>query len=128
MSGKKIVAGIFAILILFKLVAFLVSPAKWLGLAGVFLSHSAIVLAVYLVLLAITGYFAFSSVKIIDIAIVMFFTSLLIGITLFPYYGPLLKVSGDIAATGLGKSWYAVVIWVALALAVLAKVLSKQRR
>jgi hypothetical protein len=128
MSGKKVVAAIFAILILFKLVAFLVSPAKWLGLAGVLLNHSAIVVAVYVVLLAVTGYYTFSSVKILDIAVVMFFTSLLIGITLIPYYAPLLKVSGDIAAAGLAKSWYAVAIWVALAVAVLAKVFSKNRR
>jgi hypothetical protein len=128
MSGKKFVAAIFAILILFKLLAFLVNPGKWLVLAGVLLGHNAFVVAVYVVLLAVTGYYAFSSVKIIDIAIVMFFTSLLIGITLIPYYAPLLKVTGDIAATGLGKAWYAVVIWVVLALAVLAKAFSKHRR
>ena len=45
----------------------------------------AIVTAIYLILLIITGYYIFSSLKLIDIALVMFFTSLLVGLSLVPY-------------------------------------------
>jgi len=127
MSGKKILAGLFAVLILVKLLVFFVSPGKWLGLAGVFLGHSVAVWGVYAVLLVITGYYALASMDLIDLAVVMFFTSLLTGITLIPYSGVLLKVGDEIAAIGLGQAWYAVVIWGAFAVAVLYKVLARRQ-
>jgi hypothetical protein len=128
MAGKKILAAIFAVLILVKLLVFLVSPGKWLGLAGVFLSHSAMVMGLYGVLIVVTGYYALSSMDLIDLAVVMFFTSLLMGLTLIPYSAALLKLSDEITAIGLGRAWYGLVLWGAIAVAVLYKVLARQKQ
>ena len=69
MTGKKILAGVFAVVILLKLLALLVSPDRWLGLATALLGHSAVVVGIYLVLIVITGYYVFSSIDLIDLAV-----------------------------------------------------------
>ncbi len=127
MLTKRILAGIFAGIILLKLLVGLTNPHKWLDLTGVLLGHTVIVTGIYLILLIVTGYYIFSSLKLIDIAVVMFFTSLLVGLSLVPYAPLLLKMSEEIAALGLGKAWLALVLWGALAVAVLYEVLSKRR-
>ena len=128
MLAKKILAGFFAVLILVKLAALLINPAGWLHLGKMFLEHHAMVTGIYLILLAITGYFIFSSLNLIDLALVMFFTSLLTGLTLIPYSTQMLQMGDAMVALGLGHAWPAIVIWAAVAVAVLAKVLSKRRR
>jgi len=127
MLAKKILASIFALIILIKLIVGLTNPHQWLGLTGAFLGHYAVVMAIYMLLLVITGYYIFSSLNLIDIAVVMFFTSLLVGLSLVPYSTVLLKVSEEIATSGFGKAWLALVLWGALALAVLFKIFSKGR-
>lgn len=127
MLGKRILAAIFAGIILLKLLVGLMNPAKWLGLTGVLLGHHTLVMGIYLVLIVITGYYIFSSLNLIDIAVVMFFTSLLVGLSLVPYAPLLLKMSEEIAALGIGKAWLALLIWGVLAVAVLFRVLSERR-
>lgn len=127
MLAKRILAGLFALIILLKLLVGLTNPHKWLDLTGVLLGHHLIVTGIYLILLIITGYYIFSSLKLIDIALVMFFTSLLVGLSLVPYAALLLKMSEEIAALGLGQAWLAIVLWGAIAVAVLYEVLSKRR-
>jgi hypothetical protein len=125
MLAKKILASIFALIILIKLLVGLTNPHQWLGLTGAFLGHYAVVMAIYMLLLVITGYYIFSSLNLIDIAVVMFFTSLLVSLSLVPYAPLLLKMSEEIAALGIGKAWLAVVLWGGLAVAVLVKIFSK---
>lgn len=127
MFAKKILAGIFAVLILIKLAALLINPAGWMSLGRVFLENHATVTAIYLILITLTGFFIFSSVNLIDLALVMFFTSLLIGLTLIPYSTPMLQLGDAMVALGFRQAWLAMVIWGAVAVAVLFKVLSKSR-
>lgn len=124
MSGKKILAGVFAALILFKLLFIIISPGKWLSLVEVFLRHYAFIWWVYLALIIVTGYYIFSSLDLIDIVLVMFFTALIIGVSLIPFSDAWLKLGKEIAAKGLGKAWMSVAIWGALAVAVLYRVLA----
>ena len=127
MATKKVLATIFAGLTLVKLLALWITPNKWLTLSILLLRHQVILNYVYLALLAITGYLIFSSLNLIDIALVMLFTSLLTGLTLLPYSAPMLKLGEAMAAIGLAKAWLPMVIWGAVAVAVLAKVFSKRR-
>jgi hypothetical protein len=124
--GKKILAGLFAALILAKLIFILISPGRWLDLVGAFLVHYAVVWWVYLVLIVITGCYIFSRLDVLDIALVMFFTSLLIGVAIIPYSAAWLKLGGEIAGAGLGQAWPAMLIWGALAVAVLYRVISSK--
>ena len=127
MAAKKVLATIFAGLILIKLLALWLTPNKWLNLTSLLLRHQTVLNYVYLALLVVTGYLIFSSLNLIDIALVMLFTSLLTGLTLLPYSAPMLKLGEAMAAIGLAKAWLPMVIWGAVAVAVLAKVFSKKR-
>ncbi|MHB9073000.1 MAG: hypothetical protein ACYC6G_05695 [Desulfobaccales bacterium] len=127
MLGKKILAGIFAVLTLIKLAFLLASPGSWLGATQAFLGHSGIVMAIYLVLLVITGYFIFTSLDLIDVALVMLFTAALVGLSLIPYTASLQKLGQEIGGVGFGKAWFAWVIWVVIAVAVLYRIFGGKR-
>ncbi len=127
MLGKKILAGIFAALVLIKLAFLLISPQQWLGATQPFLGHYAVVMGVYLVLLVITGYFIFTSLDLIDIAVVMLFTGVLMGLSLIPYLAAMPKLPEIIVSVGLAKVWPSWVIWAAIAVAVLYKIFSSRR-
>jgi hypothetical protein len=125
MAGKKILAVIFALLILVKLAFLLINPGKWLGIARILASHTGEVTVGYLIALAIIGYFIFTSMDIIDVAVVMLFSGLLVGLNLIPFTATLHTTMQEIATAGLGKAWLALIIWVAIAIAVLVRVFSK---
>jgi hypothetical protein len=122
MSGKKILAVIFAALILIKLLILLISPGTLLALSQAFLGHTTRAEIGYLVLLVILGGVIFTSLDLIDVAVVMLFTSVLVGLSLIPYTQALQGVGQEIARVGFGKAWLAWIIWVGLAAAVLYRV------
>ncbi len=126
MLGKKILAGIFAAIVLVKLIFLLIKPNLWIAAAEVVLEHNEWVVAVYLVLILLAGYFIFSTLDLIDIAVAMLFTSLLIALSIIPYAGALLKLREEISI-GLGQAWLAALLWGALAVAVLYKIFSPSR-
>lgn len=128
MVVKKFLAAIFALLILVKLLALFINPAKWLSLAGPLLAHSGLVTAIFVVLLIIIACLIFASLDLIDIALVMLFASLLTGLTLMPYSASLVKMGEEMTTVGLGKAWLAMAIWVALALVVLVRVFAREKR
>jgi hypothetical protein len=127
MLAKKILASIFALVVLWKLLIAITNPGLWMGAVEWLLGHNLVLMATYLILLAITGYFVFSSLDLVDIAIVMFFTSILTGISLIPYSALLLRLREEIISLGVGRAWFAVLIWGALAVAVLYRVFSPSR-
>jgi len=127
MLVKKILAGFFALIILLKLVFVVASPQQWMGFAAGFVEHYALTMVIYLILIVITGYYIFSSLNLMDIALVMFFTSLLVGLALIPYSTLLISLNEQIIASGMGKAWLSLVIWGALAVAILFRVFSKDR-
>ena len=85
MAGKKILAVIFAALVLIKLAFLLIMPQQWLSMAQTFLGYSAALTAFYLIALIVTGYFIFTTMNLVDVAVVMLFTGLLVGLNLIPY-------------------------------------------
>lgn len=127
MLGKKILVVIFAVLTLIKLAFLLISPGKWLVVSQAFLGHTGTVTAVYLALLVITGYFIFTSLDLIDVALVMLFTATLVGLSLIPYAGSMQRVGQEIGTIGFGKAWLAWIIWVVIAVAVLYRVFGGKR-
>lgn len=128
MSGKEILAVIFAGLILLKIVFGLVNPGTWMGLSAAFLGHYNLVMGIYLVLLLITGYYVFTSLDLIDVAVVMLFTSTLVGLTLIPYSDSIIKMGEEIGVQGFGKAWLGLLLWVAIAGAVLYRVFSSPKK
>ena len=127
MLGKKILASIFAALILIKLAFLLISPEQWLGATQAFLGHYAVMMGIYLVLLVITGYVVFTSLDLIDVAVVMLFTSILLGLSLIPYLASMPKFPEAIVSVGLAKVWPSWIIWAAIAVAVLYRIFAGKK-
>jgi hypothetical protein len=115
------------LLILVKVAFLLVNPGKWLVIAQALTGHTREAMIGYLIALAIIGYFIFTSMDIIDVAVVMLFTGLLVGLNLIPYAATLNTTMKGIATAGLSKAWLALIIWVTIAVAVLARVFAKAR-
>jgi hypothetical protein len=122
MLGKKILAVIFAAVILIKLAFLLLSPESWLGATQGFLGHYNVIVGVYLVLLIITGYFIFTSLDLIDVAVVMLFTGILMGLSLIPYLASVPQLPEAIVKAGVARVWPAWLLWAAIAVAVLYRV------
>jgi hypothetical protein len=127
MLGKKILAGLFAALILIKLAFLLLSPSVWLGAAQAFLGHYNLIMVVYLVLLVITGYVVFTSLDLIDVAVVMLFTGVLLGLSLIPYLAAMPDFPEAIVKVGFAKVWPTWIIWAAVAVAVLYRVFTNKK-
>jgi hypothetical protein len=127
MLGKKILAGIFAALTLIKLAFLLISPEGWLGATQAFLGHYTLMIAIYLVLLVITGYVVFTRIDLIDVAVVMLFTSVLLGLSLLPYLAAVPDIPEAIREVGFAKVWPAWVIWAAVAVAVLYRIFARKK-
>lgn len=127
MLGKKILAGIFAALILIKIAFLLTSPEWWLGATQAFLGHYAAMMGIYLVLLVITGYVVFTRIDLIDVAVVMLFTSILLGLSLIPYLASLPKLREAIVTVSFAKAWPALTIWAAVAVAVLYRIFAGKK-
>src|SRR4030042_137061 len=127
MSGKKILAGIFAALIWIKLAFLLINPEGWLGATQTFLGHYNAMMGFYLVLLVITGYFVFTSLDLIDVAVVMLFTSILLGLSLIPYLASMPQLPQAIVSVGFAKVWPAWILWAAIAAAVLYRIFAGKK-
>lgn len=127
MTGKKFLAGMLGVMILVKIVFGLVNPATWMGISGDFMKYRAVVIGVYLVILTISGYYAFTTLDLLDIAVVMLFTSTLTGFTLMPYSESMLKFGREIGSQGLGKAWLPLIVWVLVALAVLYRAFATEK-
>ncbi|MGA8571028.1 MAG: hypothetical protein ACLP7A_03140 [Desulfobaccales bacterium] len=127
MLGKKILASIFALIILLKLVFVLAFPQQWIGFAAGLVGNQVLATVIYLILIAIIGYYIFSTLDLIDIALVMFFTSILVGLAFIPYATQIISLNEQIVASGIGKAWLPIVIYLALAVAVLFRVFSRDR-
>ena len=127
MLGKKILAVIFAAAILIKLAFLLISPSLWLGATQAFLGHYAAIMGFYLVLLVITGYFVFTRLDLIDAAVVMLFTSTLLGLSLIPYLASMPQLPEAIVNAGFAKVWPAWLLWAAIAVAVLYRIFANRK-
>jgi hypothetical protein len=127
MLGKKILAVIFAAAILIKLAFLLISPESWLGATQAFLGHYNVIVGVYLVLLVITGYYVFTSLDLIDVAVVMLFTGILMGLSLIPYLASAPQLPEAIVKVGIAKVWPAWILWAAIGVAVLYRVLANKK-
>jgi hypothetical protein len=127
MLGKKILAVIFAALTLIKLAFLLISPEQWLGATQAFLGHYTLMIAIYLVVLVITGYVVFTRLDLIDVAVVMLFTSALLGLSLLPYLASVPQLPDAIVRVGFAKVWPTWILWAAIAVAVLYRIFAEKK-
>ncbi len=128
MTALEIIATIFAIFVLVKMVVGLIDPQIWMKkVAEPLLGNPRLATAVYAVLAIVVGYYVFASLHIVDVAAVMLFTALVMGVGMMPYSKALLKIAEEMSATRadlLRNAWLPIVIWTVIALWVLTSVLA----
>ena len=126
MTVLDVIGAIFAIFILVKVLIVLIKPQLWMKeVAEPLLRNPVLATAVYAILAIVVGYFVFMRLTIAEVAAVMFFTVLLIGLGLPPYSKALLKTAEEMLASRselLRRAWLPLVIWVVIALWVLSTV------
>lgn len=126
MIAIEILAIIFAGVVLLKLAIIIINPKSLLKVSEAMFKTRIVILAVYLALAVIVGHYVFESLDIIEVAAVMLFTSILIGLGIIPYSEGLLKFTREMLVSRqevLRKIWLAILIWLALAVWVLYAVL-----
>lgn len=128
MTALEVIATIFAIVVLVKLVVVLINPRLWMEhVAKPLLGNPPLATAVYATLAIVVGYFVLANLDITDVAAVMAFTALVTGLGMIPYAKTLLKAAEEMSATRsdlLRNAWLPIVIWGVIALWVLAAVLA----
>jgi len=117
-----ILAAIFAVAILMKLVLLLTAPAAWARLTEALMRHRKILALIYALAAILVGTVVFSYQGLIEVAAVMLFTSLLMGLAFLPYAGALDKLRDEVLRVGVAGAWPALLLWGALAVAVLVAV------
>ena len=128
MTPIEILATIFAILVLVKLLIVAVNPKLWMKGVESIVSNYAFTTIVYVLLTVIIGYIIFKSLSIVQVAAVMLFTSVLIGLTMVPYLDKLLALGKEIVGTRsemFRRGWLAIVIWAGIAVWTLYAVFAK---
>ena len=120
MTPIEIIALIFAIAVLVKVVVILIHPKKWMGFAEKLTGNKKLFSAIYLLLAIIVGYYVFAAMSIVNIVAAMLFGILLISISMIPHIEPILKAHKKMSASQMFRThWPAFIIWIALALWVL---------
>jgi len=128
-SAIEIIAVIFAIFILLKVSFVLINPHWWFKLADAILRNTIILTIAYLLIAVIVGYFIFRSFSIEQVAAIMLFSSILIGLGLLPFSETFLAIRDEMLGSRsyiLRKTWFTLLIWITIALWTLYVVFSKR--
>lgn len=129
MSAIEIIAVIFAIFILLKVSIILINPHGWSRLADAILSNKIITTTAYLLIAVIVGYFIFRNFSIVQVAAIMLFSSILIGLGLLPFSEIFLTIRDEMLESRwyiLRKTWFTLLIWITIAVWTLYEVFSKR--
>ncbi len=119
MTPIEILATIFAVFVIVKLVVVSVKPGLWMKWAKVMLKNELLITLIYFVLAVIIGYYIFAELTVVQVAAVTLWVSMLIGIGFVPYSKILLKTSDELLSVGISKAWLSMLIWAGLAIWVL---------
>ena len=118
MSPIEILALIFSILILVKILAAFINPKSNLKLAEMMLEGTGVLRVIYLVLLAVVGYYLLWELTIIQISAVMLFALILVALVFIPYHKHALEIGRDLVKSRkkmLKHNWLQMLIWAAIA-------------
>ncbi len=129
MSAIEILAIIFSIFILLKISIVLINPHGWFKVADAILRNTILTTIVYLFLALLAGYYIFRNFSITQVAAVMLFASILIGLGLLPFSETLLTIRDEMLGSRLDilrKTWFTLLIWIAIAVWTLYEIISKR--
>jgi len=124
MTSIEILALIFALLTLTKLITISINPKKWIGISRKILNNKAPVYIIYVILTVIVGYIVLSTIPIAEVGAVMVLVMLLVALSFLPYAKKLNIFSEDLIAGVIKKAWLPIIIWLVIAVWIIISVLS----
>ena len=123
MTPIEVLATIFAVLVLFKLLLSVINPQARVKIAeGILSKNPTILTIIFLILTAIIGYYIFDSFTIVDVAAVMMFLSALMGLFFIQYQKIMIRLLKEELKSRqkfIRKNWLSILIWLAIAIWVL---------
>ena len=125
MPAIEVLATIFAVLVLVKLLLFIFNPQLRIKIVeSFFKANTTLLTVVYLALTAIVGYYVLSSLSIVEVGAVTLFVSGLFGLFFIQYKEIMIKLARESLKSGfLSKNWLSLLIWAVIAILVLSEVL-----
>ena len=124
MTPLEVLATIFGVLVLLKLLLIIFNPPLRIRIVESILNKNIAVLTIiYLVLTAIVGYYVLSSLSIVEVAAAMMLLSGLMGLFFIQYPKIMLQLANEtLSSDFLKKNWLSILIWAAIAVWVLFEV------
>lgn len=123
MSPIEIMALVFALMLLIKIIIVVLNPKALVKTGNAFLGKEGITKFAFLVLTIITGYYLLQKLTIVEVGAAMLFTTFLMAITFFTYWSIMVQVRKKVAKEGVGKAWLSLILWTAVALWILYTIL-----
>ncbi len=121
MLALKILALIFAVLILFKLLFLLFNSETWIKNTKFLLDKRFLI--TWIPFTVLVGYFVFKNIAIYKIAAVMFFTAMLMTITFLSAHEIMVDLRKKVKKLEVKKFWFTILIWGIFAIVVLIDLL-----
>ena len=129
MSAIDVLAVIISLLILVKIgVIFLAGPKVWIKVPQFLLKYKQVTVLVYSLGVLVTGYYLLAALSVTEVMAAVLFSSLLLGVSLVPYYDTILKASQkelQDRKSVIRKFWMQLIFWVILAVVALWQVFVK---
>jgi|SRR3989344_3284277 len=129
MTAIDVLAVIISLLILIKIgVILLAGPKVWMKVPLFLMKYKQITVLVYSLGVLISGYYLLIFLSVTEVMATVLFASLLLGVSLIPYYDVILKASQKTLLDRrkvLRMFWAQLVFWILLAIIALREVLIK---
>ena len=117
MTPIEIIALIFIVIAIVKMVSVFINPKPGLNFAKKFTGSPMLLMIIDLIIGGVILYYLLQELTIIHIIAVMFFTVMLVKIAFMPFIGEMLSVTDKILKKGLvKKSWLYLLVWTVLLL------------
>ena len=129
MGAIDVLAVILSVIVLIKIgVIFLAGPKTWLKVPQFLLKHKEATVVVYSLGVLVSGYYLLTTLSVIEVMAAVLFGSLLLAMSLMPYYDALLKTaqkSMPDRKSVFKQHWMQLLFWILLAVITLYEVFTK---
>ncbi len=122
MTPIQILALVFALIGLIKLIVILVKPEGWLKVTEkVYSGNRGVTTFIFLILTIIVGYYVLQVLTIVQVAAVFLLMSMIMGLTMVQYKDTILNFAREIYndPSMVKNSWLIIVIWIVISLWIL---------
>ena len=94
MTAIEVLAVVISLIILVKIgVILLAGPKVWIKVPQFLLKYKQVTVLVYSLGVLVTGYYLLTVLSVTEVMAAVLFSSLLLGVSLVPYYETILKTS-----------------------------------